>query len=93
MVFEVGQIRRDLSAIDRLVVIKKRFVEDAFGIDDTVVNHYSWICEDIKTGEEICLLPNHLGDEYCEMEAIAWAAKIPSATGGSIEVRPIMEFH
>ena len=24
-------------------------------------------------------------------EAIAWAAKIPSATGGSIEVRPIME--
>ncbi len=25
-------------------------------------------------------------------EAIAWAAKIPSATGGSIEVRPIMEF-
>lgn len=26
-------------------------------------------------------------------EAIAWAAKIPSATVGSIEVRPIMEFH
>ena len=25
-------------------------------------------------------------------EAIAWAAKIPSATSGSIEVRPIMEF-
>ena len=25
-------------------------------------------------------------------EAIAWAAKIPGATGGSIEVRPIMEF-
>jgi hypothetical protein len=26
-------------------------------------------------------------------EAIGWAAKIPSAKGGSIEVRPIMEFH
>ena len=25
-------------------------------------------------------------------EAVAWAAKIPSATYGSIEVRPIMEF-
>lgn len=25
-------------------------------------------------------------------EAIAWAAKIPSATGGSIEVSPIMAF-
>lgn len=25
-------------------------------------------------------------------EAIAWAAKIPSAASGSIEVRPIMEF-
>ena len=25
-------------------------------------------------------------------EAIAWAAKIPGAQGGSIEVRPIMEF-
>ncbi len=25
-------------------------------------------------------------------EAIAWAAKIPSAAAGSIEVRPIMEF-
>ena len=25
-------------------------------------------------------------------EAIAWAAKIPGATDGSIEVRPIMEF-
>ena len=26
-------------------------------------------------------------------EAIGWPAKIPSAKGGSIEVRPIMEFH
>jgi len=25
-------------------------------------------------------------------EAVAWAAKIPSAAMGSIEVRPIMEF-
>jgi hypothetical protein len=26
-------------------------------------------------------------------EAIEWAAKIPSAASGSIEVRPVMEFH
>jgi len=25
-------------------------------------------------------------------EAIAWAARIPAATDGSIEIRPVMEF-